>query len=75
MSFCSWIPGQFRKPASNEKLFGLMGEYEFTPFQTGTHYSVLFGNFTQFDTSRVVALETSVKWFVDQALTGMKTKA
>lgn len=50
--------GQFRKPASNEKLLGLMGDFEFTPFQT--------------------ALETSVKWFVDNydvARTGRKTKA
>lgn len=27
--------GQFRKPASNKKLLSLIGEFEFTPFETG----------------------------------------
>jgi len=37
--------GQFRKPASNEKLLGLIGGFEFTPFNQ--------------------ALDTTVKWFVE----------
>jgi len=47
--------GQFRKPASNEKLLGLIGGFEFTPFDQ--------------------ALDTTVKWFVenyDGARTGKK---
>lgn len=28
--------GQFRKPASNKKLVGLIGEFQFTPFEKGT---------------------------------------
>lgn len=28
--------GQFRKPASNKKLLGLIGGFEFTPFEQGT---------------------------------------
>jgi GDP-L-fucose synthase len=69
--------GQFRKPASNEKLLGLMGGFEFTPFQTGAHFSVLIDFFFHL-MHRTVALETSVKWFVenyDVARTAMKTKA
>lgn len=27
--------GQFRKPASNEKLMSLIGEFQFTPFDEG----------------------------------------
>lgn len=30
--------GQFRKPASNEKLLNLIGEFEFTPFERGSYY-------------------------------------
>jgi len=47
--------GQFRKPASNEKLLKLMGGFQFTPFD--------------------LALDTTVKWFVenyDNARTGNK---
>jgi len=28
--------GQFRKPASNKKLLGLIGDFKFTPFDQGT---------------------------------------
>jgi len=31
--------GQFRKPASNEKLLKLMGGFEFTPFDQGVYNS------------------------------------
>jgi GDP-L-fucose synthase len=40
----SKLDGQFRKPASNDKLLGLMGGFEFTPFQMGAFtYLVLMG--------------------------------
>ena len=29
--------GQFRKPASNRKLLGLIGEFQFTPFEQGAY--------------------------------------
>ncbi|EIN12986.1 NAD(P)-binding protein [Punctularia strigosozonata HHB-11173 SS5] len=32
--------GQFRKPASNAKLLGLIGEFYFTPFETGLQETV-----------------------------------
>lgn len=32
--------GQFRKPASNVKLLGLIGEFEFTPFETALEETV-----------------------------------
>jgi GDP-L-fucose synthase len=53
--------GQYRKPASNKKLLGLMGGFEFTPFDKGaicvsfTVYIVL---------SPSIALDITVKWFL-----------
>ena len=30
--------GQFRKPASNKKLLGLIGDFQFTPFEKGRFF-------------------------------------
>ena len=43
--------GQFRKPASNKKLLGLIGDFQFTPFEQALDESVQW--FLQnYDTAR-----------------------
>ncbi|CAK5263694.1 unnamed protein product [Mycena citricolor] len=43
--------GQFRKPATNKKLMGLIGDFQFTPFEEALDYSVKW--FLQnYDTAR-----------------------
>ena len=34
--------GQFRKPASNKKLLSLIGDFEFTPFEQGEDFDLIF---------------------------------
>lgn len=71
--------GQFRKPASNEKLLGLIGEFQFTPFEQGTFLClvVVDGMCANVWGCLFVALDTTVKWFVenyDVARTGVNKK-
>jgi len=64
--------GQYRKPASNDKLMGLLPDFKFTPFRQGQSRTRVPSEVIMCADHRagVLAVKHSVDWFVAHAADG-----